>query len=55
MGRRANELRLSLRMRLDGLVLSWLGRATSGGTVLSSSYMVNTKYCINTAYALDAQ
>jgi hypothetical protein len=39
-GGQANELRLSLRMRLDGLVLTWLGRVTSGGAVLSSSYIV---------------
>lgn len=52
-GGQANELRLSLRMRLDGLVLTWLGRVTSGGAVLSSSYIVgyhlriiSIQYCI---------
>ena len=29
-------------VEVDGLVPFWLDRATSGGTVLSSSYVVNT-------------
>lgn len=47
-GGQANEL---MRMRQDGLVPTWLGRATSGGAVLPSAYThfaVLNDYHINT-------